>query len=150
MTVAVPVARGVFVSVSCGRWTHRQHRVERYRQREQWGCTDPGPVRSHSAFWGWKEKTSLRAADHASTPPASLLPNPISLPTPSPPLSLPPCFPSTLPASSMFQGLSQPKEGKQTAKENLPSHGRPVLCSAQRETRRKMKGRSDGLYGLNP
>lgn len=91
--------------------------------------------------------TSCRPRLHPSClpPPKPHFPSyPLLLP------SLPPCFPSTLPASSMFQSLSQPKEGKQTAKENLPSHGWPVLCGAQGETRRKMKGQSDGIYGLSP
>lgn len=92
--------------------------------------------------------TSCRPRLHPSCLPPPKPHFPSYLP-PSPPLSPPPRFPSTLPASSMFQGLSQPKEGKQTAKENLPSHGRPVLCGAQRETGRKMKGRSDGIYGLS-
>lgn len=89
-----------------------------------------------------------------TTPPPLLTPSSQTLfpfLPPSPPLSLPPCFPSTLPASSQYvPGPVPAKRGAQTAKENLPSHGWPVLCGAQRETRRKMKGPSDGIYGLNP
>lgn len=93
--------------------------------------------------------TSCRPRLHPSClpPPKPCFPSyPLLLPS----LCLPASLPHSQPVASMFQGLSQPKEGKQTAKENLPSHGWPVLCGAQRETRRKMKGQSDGIYGLSP
>lgn len=129
-----PCCCGVFVSVSCGRWTHRQHRVERYRQREQWSCTDPGPVRSHSAFWGWKEKTSLRAADHASTPPVSLLPNPISLPTPfSSPLYLPASLPHSQPVACSRACPSQKRGSRLPKKTSHPMAG--LCCGVHRERR---------------
>lgn len=144
-----PCCCGVFVSVSCGRWTHRQQSgvlqaeraVELHRPRARPLTLCLLRMKREDFI------TSCRPRLHPSClpPPKPHFPSyPLLLP------SLPPCFPSTLPASSMFQGLSQPKEGKQTAKENLPSHGWPVLCGAQGETRRKMKGQSDGIYGLSP
>lgn len=84
-----------------------QRRSAHFRQKRQWSCADPGPVRSLSAFWGWKEKTSLPAVRPRLLP-SSLPPPKHSLPS-SPPPSLAPRFPSTLPASSTLQGLSQPR-----------------------------------------
>lgn len=65
--------------------------------------------------------------------------HPSSLPppkTPSPSF-FPPSFPSTLPASSMFQGLSQPREGKQTAKKNHPIAC--LCCAVHREMSKDIK-----------
>ena len=151
MTVAVPLSLGVSLYLSAvgdRRWDAAAARSRAdwrsahfYRRRKQWSRADPGPVRSHSAFWGWKEKTSLPAADHASNP-SSLPPPEPSLPPSSPP-SLPPRFPSTLPASSTLQGLSRPREGKQTAKENLPT---PLTASAVQCTQRERE-RERGVGG---
>lgn len=89
-----------------------------------------------------------------TTPPPLLSPSSRTLfpfLPPSPPLSLPPCFPSTLPASSICsRACPSQKRGSRLPKKT--SHPMVGLCCAvhrERETRRKMKGQSDGIYRLN-
>lgn len=108
-----------------------------YRQRRLWSCADPGP--SAHTLPSEDEKRRLHYQLQTTPPP---LQSPSSQAfTPSLPPSLPPRFPSTLAASSTLQGLSQPREGEQTAKENHPSHRLPVPCSAQTERDRERWGR---------
>lgn len=83
---------------------------------------------------------------------------PSCLPPPKPyfpsyPLLLPSlCLPASLPHSQPVACSSAcPSQKKGSRLPKKTSHPMAGLCSAvHRETKRKMKGQSDGIYGLNP
>lgn len=103
------------------------------RSRESTGAVQPlGP--STQTLPSEDEKRSLHYQLQNTPPPSVPLPLPPSLPFPSPSPSLP----STLPASSTLQVLSQPSERDQTAKENLKSHS--PASAVHREKGRKREG----------
>lgn len=149
MTVAVPFTRGLFVSLSGGSraprhtgsaeqsLTDARHTLQAGRAVEQ---RRPRARLLTLCLLRMKREdfiTSCRPRLHPSSLPPSKFSPPQSLPASPSSLSASPLPFNTL-ASSMLQGLSQPREGKETAKENLL----PIacLCSAVQCTERGRGG----------